>query len=69
MGANDNSNPLSLSQYWKPVVLIVHFCNVFGSAYIDMQLEYQGVDALEINTAIFYYVYRDTLLDSGVQGQ
>ena len=69
MGANDNSNPLTLGRFWQPVVLEGHFCNSFGSAYIDMEIDYQGIDPLEINACIFSYIYRDTLLESGITGQ
>jgi len=51
------------------VVLKGHFSHSYGSAYIDMELQYQGYDPLEINSAIFYYIYRDTLLESGITGQ
>lgn len=62
----DETNVLSLGQYYQPVVMMGHYDSSYATAYIDIELEYDADEPIELNTLILQYIWRDTLVGASI---
>lgn len=53
---------LSLQQYYQPTVLVGHFDEAYATSYVDFTLVYDADEAIELNTIVISYVWRDNLV-------